>query len=64
MLKIGDGRIGPNAHIVAVDDSTHHAYFGVIVLSMPNLAVAGRRGLPNKDLPILGCRAVTVHAIH
>ncbi|WP_341319570.1 hypothetical protein WN982_39740 [Paraburkholderia sp. IMGN_8] len=25
--KIGDGRIGPNAHIVAVDDSTHHAYF-------------------------------------
>jgi len=25
--KIGDGRIGPNAHVVAVDDSTHHAYF-------------------------------------
>ncbi|NPT58434.1 YncE family protein [Paraburkholderia elongata] len=25
--KIGDGRVGPNAHIVAVDDSTHHAYF-------------------------------------
>ncbi|MGF7000234.1 hypothetical protein [Paraburkholderia sp. GAS32] len=25
--KIGDGRIGPNAHVVAVDDSTHRAYF-------------------------------------
>ncbi|MFM0033675.1 YncE family protein [Paraburkholderia strydomiana] len=25
--KVGDGRIGPNAHVVAVDDSTHRAYF-------------------------------------
>jgi YVTN family beta-propeller protein len=25
--KIGDGRIGPNAHVVAVDESTHRAYF-------------------------------------
>jgi YVTN family beta-propeller protein len=25
--KIGDGRIGPNAHVVAVDDATHRAYF-------------------------------------
>jgi YVTN family beta-propeller protein len=25
--KIGDGRIGPNAHVVAVDGSTHRAYF-------------------------------------
>jgi YVTN family beta-propeller protein len=25
--KIGDGRIGPNAHVVAVDGSTHIAYF-------------------------------------
>jgi YVTN family beta-propeller protein len=25
--KIGEGRIGPNAHVVAVDPSTHRAYF-------------------------------------
>jgi DNA-binding beta-propeller fold protein YncE len=25
--KIGDGRIGPNAHVVAVDESTHYAFF-------------------------------------
>lgn len=25
--KIGEGRIGPNAHIVAVDPTTHRAYF-------------------------------------
>jgi YVTN family beta-propeller protein len=25
--KIGDGRVGPNAHVVAVDESTHRAYF-------------------------------------
>jgi YVTN family beta-propeller protein len=25
--KIGDGRVGPNAHVVAVDHATHHAYF-------------------------------------
>jgi YVTN family beta-propeller protein len=25
--KIGDGRIGPDAHVVAVDSSTHRAYF-------------------------------------
>ncbi|MGE8165340.1 YncE family protein [Paraburkholderia sp. NPDC080076] len=25
--KIGDGRVGLNAHVVAVDDSTHRAYF-------------------------------------
>jgi YVTN family beta-propeller protein len=25
--KIGDDRIGPNAHVVAVNDSTHRAYF-------------------------------------
>lgn len=25
--KIGDGRVGPNAHVVAVDSSTHRAYF-------------------------------------
>ncbi|KAH0437579.1 hypothetical protein KCU90_g3761, partial [Aureobasidium melanogenum] len=25
--KVGDGRIGPNAHVVAVDDATHHVYF-------------------------------------
>jgi YVTN family beta-propeller protein len=25
--KIGDGRIGPNAHVVAVDGATHRAYF-------------------------------------
>ncbi len=27
MSRIGDGRIGPNAHVVAVDGSTHRAYF-------------------------------------
>jgi YVTN family beta-propeller protein len=25
--KIGDGRVGPNAHVVAVDVATHRAYF-------------------------------------
>ncbi|MBP0594954.1 YncE family protein [Paraburkholderia sp. LEh10] len=25
--KSGDGRIGPNAHVVGVDPSTHHVYF-------------------------------------
>lgn len=25
--KVGDGHIGPNAHVVAVDASTHRAYF-------------------------------------
>jgi hypothetical protein len=25
--KIGEGRIGPNAHVVAVDPTTHRAYF-------------------------------------
>jgi len=25
--RIGDGRFGPKAHIVAVDGSTHRAYF-------------------------------------
>jgi hypothetical protein len=25
-MHSGDGRIGPNAHVVAVDDSTLHAY--------------------------------------
>lgn len=37
---------------------------GVIVLSMPNLAVAGRRGLSNEDLPTLRCLAVATHASH
>jgi YVTN family beta-propeller protein len=27
VAKIGDGRVGPNAHVVAVDSSTHRAYF-------------------------------------
>ncbi|CAB3789735.1 hypothetical protein LMG28614_02982 [Paraburkholderia ultramafica] len=25
--KIGEGRVGPNAHVVAIDDATHRSYF-------------------------------------
>ena len=27
VAKIGEGRLGPNAHVVAVDPATHRAYF-------------------------------------
>jgi hypothetical protein len=25
--KVGEGRVGPNAHVVAIDGTTHRAYF-------------------------------------
>ena len=31
--KLGDGYIGPNAHVVAVDQQTHRSYFPVKNLS-------------------------------
>ncbi|MEX3634655.1 hypothetical protein [Paraburkholderia sp. BR14320] len=27
VAKIGEGRLGPNAHVVAIDPATHHSYF-------------------------------------
>jgi DNA-binding beta-propeller fold protein YncE len=39
LTKIGEGFLGQNAHIVAVDQETHRAYFPVLGASGPRMLV-------------------------
>lgn len=50
--KIGEGHIGPNAHVVAIDGTTHRSYYPIKSLrGQPILRVMEPRGLGGTTLP-------------